>query len=367
MFGVALDASDDPMSLELKWASMLSAGGAGNGIHADPYDAMAGSLEARDDFQLAGKFPVPSWLGPRPLPADHSLLTLENFRRFYERRGFLDASEGIRDFVKQHIFPDSPVMIGIDHSATGGVVSALSERYGSRNLAVIVLDRHFDGIGLSCRLAADAALQRDGRAVPPEMMPFSTLEAEEYCCGSFWAYLMNAGLVLPQNLLFIGVADYPERNDAGDGWQGFREAYLDYEEKGCRYFPLRRFAEPYLDELSRFIDQHVTTPYLYVSLDVDVGSLNCVHAARYMDGPGISRQNLLDVARAIAKKVQGGAVSLAGFDIMEFNMHFLGIRTEDGLRDRTLEVVREFIGLLLPGMPVRSGELACSGQYESTV
>ena len=81
---------------------------------------------------------------------------------------------------------------------------------------------------------------------------------------------------------------------------------------------------------------------MYISLDLDVGSYNSIHAARYMDKPGISKQNLLDVASIIASECCRRNLKIAGLDIMEFNMHFLGIETPSGIKDETLALVGEF-------------------------
>jgi arginase family enzyme len=332
-FGVALDASDDPVSLDLKRASMFASSRPGNDLCSDPYDRIAEQLQNKHGMSRAGKFPVPSWLGPRPTPADDSCVTMENYQRFYQDKGFWKATVAIREYVEKTIFPDIPVMIGIDHSATGGVLAAISNRYGADQLSVIVLDRHFDGIAPSTRLAA-------------EQMPFSALDEAEYCCGSFWAYLLERGVVLPENLLFVGVADYPDQ-DRQDEWKGFQRCYREFEERGCRFFPLNNFEAPYTDRLRRCVDECITTPNVYVSLDVDVGSYESVHAARYMDGPGLNREQLCDAANIIANAISRKGASLAGFDVMEFNMHFLGIETPDGFRDQTLTAVDEFIDGLL--------------------
>lgn len=343
-FGVALDASDDPVSLDLKRASMFASSRPGNDFCPDPYDYIVEQLQKKHGMRPAGKFPVPSWLGPRPSPSDAALVTLENYQRFYRDRGFWQTTEAVREYVEKSIFPDIPVMIGIDHSATGGVLSALSDRYGADQLSVVVLDRHFDGIAPSTRLAAD-------------QMPFSALDEAEYCCGSFWAYLLDRSVVLPGNLLFIGVADYPDQ-DLPDEWSGFRQCYREFEERGCRFFPRANFQVPYVHRLARCVDECITTPYVYVSLDVDVGSYDSVHAARYMDGPGLSRQQLCDAATEIANAISSKGALLAGFDVMEFNMHFLGIETADGFKDQTLTSVDEFIECLLAADTARSGEPA---------
>ena len=82
---------------------------------------------------------------------------------------------------------------------------------------------------------------------------------------------------------------------------------------------------------------------MYISLDLDVGAYNSTYAARYMDRQGISKQNLLDVTNIIASECCQGRFKIAGLDVMEFNMHFLGIETPSGIKDSTLTLVSEFI------------------------
>ena len=177
-------------------------------------------------------------------------------------------------------------------------------------------------------------------------MPFKRNDTDRYCCGSFWAYLMENKTILPQNLHFVGVADYPNEG-MGENWKNYRKAYLDFEKRGCRFFPIWGFDRRYGSRLRKFITDDIRTPYVYVSLDLDVGSFNCVHAARYMDGIGISKKNLLDVAEIVSWNVEAGIYELIGMDIMEFNMHFLGIETPEGFKDQTLEVVKDFTETLI--------------------
>ncbi|MBW1801983.1 MAG: arginase family protein, partial [Deltaproteobacteria bacterium] len=211
IFGVALDASDDPISLHLKLGSMMAREKGDNHWYADPYDALIEKLPHGPHLEYVGKFPVPSWLGPRPLLSDRPLVHSENFQRFYDEKGFLKISQQVKDFVTEKILPDTPVMIGIDHSATGGVLSALSEHHGAENISVVVLDQHFDALPASLRTEAGLRAHRN---LEPDMitMPFGTLGSDEYCCGNFWAYLMDDGALLPENLSFIGVADYPRED-----------------------------------------------------------------------------------------------------------------------------------------------------------
>jgi arginase family enzyme len=344
IFGVALDVADDPWSLELKRASMMSIRKDGDNLYADPYDAVANAMSGYPGFEFEGKFSIPSWQRPRPLPSDGHLVTVENMQRFVANGGLFDTMKRLKDFVERSISPAFPVMVGVDHSATGGVISALAKRYGPEMLSIVVLDRHFDAIPLSLRMdglfrnAAD--FKTNGRP-----QPWDVNELDQYCCGNFLAYLIEGGIVLPEHLLLIGVADYP-RPGMDPRWKRLQERYLGFEERGCGFFPLWKFDGQYMDSLTQFIHNKVTTPYVYVSLDLDVGAYHCINAARYMDGPGITRENLLDTARIIADGSQSGNFMLAGFDIMEFNMHFLGIETAEGEKDLTLPLVHEFIRTL---------------------
>ena len=65
-----------------------------------------------------------------------------------------------------------------------------------------------------------------------------------------------------------------------------------------------------------------------------------------MERPGISKKNILDVALLITEACRQGNFKIAGLDIMEFNMHFLGIEIPDGTKDRTLDLVVEFLTAL---------------------
>jgi arginase family enzyme len=350
LFGVALDPVDDPLSLQLKHAWMAADTGKLDWLTAcpDPYAAvtgsMAGILDERD-IRPIGRFPVPSWLWPKPKQSDLSLVTVKNTEHFFDSGGLLKIVRQLQGFVAENVLPGIPVMLGIDHSATAGVISALTDRLGPEMLSVVVLDQHFDAIPLSVRLA--------GARANPELMPgmpFATPNtpvgfSDQFCCGNFWEYLVDSGSVLPGNLLFLGVADYPN-HEAAPGGDSFQRRYLSFEERGCSFFPQWEFTGQYLDKLTRLFREKITAPYVYVSLDLDVGSYKSTFAARYMDRPGISRQNLLDIASLIAGECRRGKFEIAGLDIMEFNMHFLGIETPGGIRDATLPLVGEFLKVL---------------------
>jgi arginase family enzyme len=343
MFGVALDASDDPWNLQLKLASMW-ARQQGRNFHSEPYETMVQELGMRSTYiEPAGSVPIPSWLWPRPRPSDLPFVTQESMQEFVDGGGLLDVAHQVKNFVASQILPQLPIMVGVDHSATGGVVSALSEALGPDRLTVVALDHHFDGIPLSVRMRP--SLESDLVPPPAGGAPRAESGGSGYCCGDFWAYLIQAGVLHPEHLLLLGVADYPIEQ-TGPEWATFRKTYLEFGERGCSFFPLAAFKGAYKRRLRHFLREKITTPYVYVSLDVDVGAGRCVHAARYMDGLGIERKALLDTAEILAEGSRCGAFRLVGLDVMEFNMHLLGMETPAGLKDTTVETAWAFVEVL---------------------
>ena len=155
---------------------------------------------------------------------------------------------------------------------------------------------------------------------------------------------MKAGTVLPENLVFVGVSDYPGHEETER--TRFSTTYLDFEKRGCGFFKRQQFEGQYTDELTSFLQERIKAPHVYVSLDLDVGSYASTYAARYMDRPGITEKNLLDVAGIITNECHRRTFKIAGIDIMEFNMHFLGIEMPDGVKDTTLALVEKFLTAL---------------------
>jgi arginase family enzyme len=348
LFGVALDPVDDPLSLQLKHAWMTADVSQLDWLSAcpDPYGAVTESIAdilKEHYIQPIGRFPVPSWLWPKPKQSDVPLVTAKNVEDFYDSDSLLKIINQLQSFVTKNVLPEIPIMIGIDHSATAGVISALAEKYGPEMLSVVVLDQHFDAIPLSVRLA--------GAPRTDSNLPFAPMNtpvgfSNQFCCGNFWAHLMGNRIVLPENLLFIGVADYPTHETESER-NSFQKLYLNFEKQGCSFFPRRYFDGSYSNTLTQFCLEKITTPYVYISLDLDVGSYNSTYAARYMDSQGISKQNLLDVANIIASQCYQRRFKIAGLDVMEFNMHFMGIETPSGIKDSTLTLVKEFFKALL--------------------
>jgi hypothetical protein len=83
VFGVGIDASDDPWTMQLKLAAIYARENGALDLCLDPYDAIALDLmRCNKNVESIGKFPVPSWLTPIPRLSDVPLVKKENMERF---------------------------------------------------------------------------------------------------------------------------------------------------------------------------------------------------------------------------------------------------------------------------------------------
>jgi hypothetical protein len=108
LFGVALDASDDPWSLKLKLASMMARGEGRDLLYSDPYDALVKDVADFEHLELVGKFPIPSWLGVRPQLSDLHLVNVKNLQQFVANGVLLEIMKGYEILLKGMSFPRFP-------------------------------------------------------------------------------------------------------------------------------------------------------------------------------------------------------------------------------------------------------------------
>jgi len=98
-----------------------------------------------------------------------------------------------------------------------------------------------------------------------------------------------------------------------------------------------------LNHLRRRLDA-ISTPWVYVSLDADVGACAGIPAVRFLDRVGLEAKEILAVAGEIGTRVQGGQFRLAGFDICEVDVHLLGLEEDDPTIGVCLGFMERLIG-----------------------
>ncbi len=355
IFGAALDPLDAPEKVEMKRAYLQAVGrGVLKPSHPrDPYDLVASQALAAvsGGGALGGKLEVEDWLRPRPSPRSLPSLRQERFTAFLDGDGCRHYAGLVSDFVSSEVLPRRPLMIGVDHSLTGGAVRSLSERYGPGRLALVVLDAHSDVIPLQRRLELYRLLAEAGQGEEQAggTQANATRSApDSYNCGSFLHFLVKEGVVEPAGLLLAGVADQPasQAGTHGDGAGDFAP-FAELREAGATFLCKREMGSPGGPALLRKALERLAGRVVYVSLDIDVGSLRAAQACRFMDLFGMEERDLLSVCGAIGEWLREEKGRLAGLDVMEMDIHLAGLRHRDGTRDQTARLALRLLSRLM--------------------
>lgn len=339
IFGAALDVPNSPERLNLKlgYISHLINSPKTVDTFSDPYDVIRADLKSEPVFLSedlwAGKMLVDSWLTPRPRVSDLPMLTLHQSTSFLRENGCWDYALKVAHFVKEQVFPCKPVMIGVDHSLTGGVLLALAKEYG--NVNVIILDAHFDVLKFTTGEISKGE---------PETQSGGTQgEITFYECGNFLSCLLEKEIIRPENLWVLGVGEEILRKN--------------------KQQPTDRLSSTNTDEVGRWLDKgvHILSKNevisetisidlngpTYVSIDMDVGSLSSVFSARFMNCYGLTLQEFLNLLSQLGRSIKEAGVPLVGLDIMEIDLHFLEAADLMPAKDYTRYIARKALEILL--------------------
>ncbi len=359
VFGTALDATDFPLNIQTKLAYLtrLSQNLIKEPNFLDPYDGFLQYSRVLSDekYTKMGKFPIDSWLTPKPNIEDFPLINQLMFQKVTNDGTIKEYSNKLANYVKSQILPDIPLMIAPDHSLSGGVLRALSKEYGAVNILVVAFDSHFDGIPASLSIKISEFLQEheeDGKELIPKLMPavVDSLNINDtYTCASYLYYLLQEKIILPENLIIFGCQDYPDekfRLIEDQRAKEFVDFFNSLENQGVKFIPKMEDSQM-IDELKSALEK-ISTPYIYISFDVDIGSLKDVIAARFRNAIGIDRSTILSAAKLIKNYMASRKCDLIGLDVMEVEIHLLGREfPKSGRKDLTVEIVDEFLNFFI--------------------
>jgi arginase family enzyme len=359
VFGAALDATDFPLNVQTKlvYLNRIAQNAVPEPNFLDPYEGLLlfSEVLSNDKYLKIGKLPVDSWLTPKPTIQDYPLITQEEFQKFANDGLVKDYSNKIENYIQKNILPDVPIMIGADHSLTGGSLSALSKEYGAENILVVIFDAHYDGIPANIALNIAKYMKDHPDEVNP-LVPELVSSVEEnsdikdtYTCASFLNYLMKDKIILPDNLIVFGCQDYPDeeyRSIKDPRIVEFVDFFNSIEKEGVTFIPKMKSTQM-IQKLSSKLEKF-DKPYIYISFDVDVGGLKEIIAARFRNAIGIEKSTILDAAEVIKKKINSSKCKLIGLDIMEIETHLLNRDfPKSGRKDLTVEVVDDFLEILI--------------------
>jgi arginase family enzyme len=357
VFGAAVDASDFPLSIQMKltYLNQLAQnfGQKNKSNFIDPYEAflMHSSILTEQKFLKIGKFSIDSWLTPKPKLEDFHLINQFNFSNFTNDGLLKPISDNLKRYININVLPDIPLMIGVDHSLTGGVLTALSKEYGPENLLVLIFDAHFDG--LPANISVDIAKYTKDH--PNEVNPlvleynYSQMEGIEikntYTCASFLNNLINAKIIKPENLIIFGCQDYPDEkyralNDPRI--VEFVEFYDKMERNGVKFIPKAETSQM-LGKLNQILKDTVKSNF-YLSFDVDVGALKEIIACRFRNAIGLDQSTIISAAKIVNNIIKSADNKLVGLDVMEIETFLLNkVFPKSGREDLTIEVVDNFL------------------------
>jgi arginase family enzyme len=349
-FGASLDALDVPEAVNIK-RSYIEASLSGRPLPSDVRDPYAFFRTLTKDrlkeqgHRYLGRFVVESWLTPKPESSDLEMVTQESYNQFLRNDGFRIFAELLRDFVKVHVLPSIPGMVGVDHSLTGGVLMALSDYLGPENLGVLIFDVHTDAIPLPLRLGLAQYGAKAGQSSGEQMVIDETFDP--YSAGSFLLYLMDKGLILPENLVIVGVRDNADRlrKLTDKRVKKYVRYYDSLCERGVKIIGKDQLQDDGPAAIQNLLNQ-LQCSKLYISLDIDVSAHCGVLATRFTDVPGTEISSILEVAHKVGELLASRRFSLVGLDIMEIDIHKLGAKLKDGIEDQTQTFIQNYTTLL---------------------
>ncbi|WP_022666200.1 arginase family protein [Desulfospira joergensenii] len=317
----------------------------------DPLDGVMDRLDSDpacssvhpEAWENLGSLPVPGWLGPKPGPTDRSKISTENFISFIDSDGCRKMADEAGRFVSEKILPDIPLMIGIDHSLTGGIYSVLARHYGRENLSLIIIDSHTDAVPMS---ALAGAIQYDVETNPSSFHdaddPFLYNRPDSYNASSFVHSLVNEGEVDFKNLYIIGVSDYPEKKSLrikDKRIKKYTDAYTGLRRKGAKIITKKECKLS--PQKIKGVLKKVSTPYVYLSIDMDIGANNALEGVRFRNWTGLDEGKIYKLADSI-KEIFSNSVQLAGMDICEIDPRRAGEMQASG-RDQTYEIAANLV------------------------
>jgi len=340
-FGCPLDCDEKFDSIQEKRNGLWTMGKSD-----DPFNEVMAFIRPevqQDLWRDLGSVEIPTWLRPKPRGEDLLKINTENFIAFIDEDGCRRIAEDVAGMVSKKILPDIPCMIGIDHSLTGGVYKSLAEFYGKENVSLIVIDSHTDAISMS---ALSDAIQYDIDTNPDSVHdprdPFLYNRPDSYNASSFIHHMAAEEIINPKNLYIFGVSDYPEKKTfriKDPRISRYTSAYAELKRRGTKIMTKKECTQA--PQRLKTLLQMISTPYVYVSIDMDIGAINAVEGVRFRNWKGMTEAGIYKLVDALkilfARKVQ-----LAGMDITEIDQRRAGEINPAG-RDQTFRIAANLI------------------------
>jgi arginase family enzyme len=331
IFGTPFDPLDisERVDIKLAYLNWLKSHETFEDDPSDPYNFLENyfkkGYQKVNRIEWIGTFPIESWLRPKPSISDTPNLLPQKFTEFLDNNGCYKYLNKLVNYLRKNVGSSIPVMIGVDHCLTGGVLKFLKEKYDNFN--ILIFDSHCDIMDLKTRRNYFG----------------SNLELKDhyfgkdiYECGSFLAFLLGEKTIKPENLWIMGAQDLDQFKKNARSL--YSEKVLPWIDQGMNIVSK--------ENLIRFgIPGEIEGP-TYISFDMDLGSLSSVFAARFLNYIGLNVEQILVLINELSKRIRKKEINLIGLDIMEIDIHFLGENIQ-GKKDFTPEIASGIIKKLV--------------------
>jgi arginase family enzyme len=289
---------------------------------------------------------VPGWLRPLPPVEEQARINVDDFIAFIDQDGCRRYAQAVQHIVRDNVLPDFPCLIAVDHALTGGAYTALADHYGRQDLSLLIIDSHTDAVPMS-RLANAILYDADtnSRSVYDRADPHLHQRTESYNASSFIHHLLAEKILDPRDLFIIGISDYPEK-------RAFRINDTRIKEYVDIYSALKRDGATLVTRQDcqmqptkvKSLLKKIRTPYVYLSIDMDIGARNAVEGVRFKNWQGLGEKQIYRLASMISA-CRGRDLELVGLDITEINPRTAG-RPRGATVDRTYEVAANLIKMM---------------------
>jgi arginase family enzyme len=338
-FGCPLDCDERGESIQEKLSSM-----AGMVENRDPYECVMAFIRKEvpgDLWEEMGSLDVPEWLCPVPPVDQKEFMNPDNFVAFVDGGGCETFSNMLRDHVIGEIHPNLPCMITVDHSLTGGAFQKLAEFYGPENLSLIVLDSHTDAVPVSIMSGAVAYdMESNQNSFYDAEDPFLKNRQDSFNASSFIRYLLEQKTVSHNNLYIIGPGDFPSKRSfrvKDERIRKYVSIFSDLKRKGAKILTKKDL----ISNPSRLKNtlKNINTPYVYISIDMDIGAGNALEGVRFRNRHGLNEKQINNIGLHLQSLLSNGC-ELVGMDINEINARNVK------MGDRTCRIAANLIKML---------------------
>ena len=219
--------------------------------------------------------------------------------------------------------------------------------YGPDNITLVILDSHTDALPVPLMAGA---VQYDMETNPGSLHdpndPYLVNRPDSYNASSFLNHLLAEGILLPHNLYVLGIGDYPPK-------QAFRIKDPRIEKFVGYFLKLKKQGVTLLTKNDLLISpsktksvlKQIHTPWVYISIDLDIGARNALEGVRFLDRQGLNGPQLLRLVGYLRDVLNRG-IGLAGFDLCEINPRTAG-QTRPGGQDQTYRIAVDVIKKLI--------------------